>query len=114
MRLLCSPEETPDAPARALVMEAMILAGEVAARFASERGVEVFFRGQNPPSGPVFEAAQRVLEDNPNVIPLVRDSLRVMVRRGWGLLLCAACVRVRAGGRFRFCCGRVFVVMRWC
>jgi exoribonuclease-2 len=69
----------PGAPSRRAVSEAMILAGEVAARFCAEHRIPAIYRRQQPPSArPELPAA--ALEDG-IVDPVVAFALRRQLKR---------------------------------
>ncbi|HEX6853004.1 MAG TPA: ribonuclease catalytic domain-containing protein [Candidatus Polarisedimenticolaceae bacterium] len=63
-------------PAHRLVSEAMVLAGELAARFASERGIPAIYRRQAPPEGRLPQLSEPVVD------PRVVRSVRRLLRRG--------------------------------
>lgn len=63
-------------PAHRLVSEAMVLAGDLAARFCSERGIPAIYRRQPPPEGRLPQLADPVVD------PRVVRSVRRLLRRG--------------------------------
>lgn len=68
-------------PAHRLVSEAMVLAGELAARFCVERAIPAIYRRQSPPDGRLPELAG-VVED-----PRLVRAIRRQLRRGEGGLV---------------------------
>lgn len=61
-------------PAHRLVSEAMVLAGDLAARFCSERGIPAIYRRQPPPEGRLAHLTDPVVD--PRVVRAVRRLLR--------------------------------------